>query len=460
VLQLRPGHAPGHPWIYRNQIADSTPGLSAGDLVTVIDAGGAVLGRGFYNPRPALACRLLSDADEVIDAAFFARRIRDAVAYRRALGYWEGDIGSAAAAKPPPERRLTNALPGHRRAKQEAPGDTVADGHPRGDAGAHGEAVRDGSACRLVWSEADRLPGLVVDRYGPILVVQCLTLGMARTQPWIMAGLRAALGPRPIYLLDDPLAARIEGFEPRRGWLDEPGPDTIAVTEGTCRFIVRPGEGHKTGFYLDQAENRRLVAGWAVGHDVLDAFCYTGAFAAHALARGARRALCIESSRDVLAQARENLELNGAAGRAELIEGNAFDELRRLERERARFGLVILDPPPFTRSKAAVEAAARGYKEVTLRALRLLGEGGVLATFSCSHHISPARFEEICRAAAQDAGVTVRVLAELGQSPDHPVLLTVPETRYLKGLLLEVVQARPVRRARGRELRPAGTPPA
>jgi 23S rRNA (cytosine1962-C5)-methyltransferase len=314
----------------------------------------------------------------------------------------------------------------HRR----APGDSAIQQGVAGDAS---------DICRLVWSEADRLPGLIVDRYGPILVVQCLTLGMARTLHWITAGLREALGPGPIYLLDDPVAARIEGFEPRQGWLDEPGPDTVVISEGTCRFIVRPGEGHKTGLYLDQAENRRLVARWAAGRDVLDAFCYTGGFAVHALAHGASRALCIESSGAVLARARENLELNGVAARAELIEGNAFDELRRLERARARFGLVILDPPPFTRSKTAVEAAARGYKEINLRALRLLGRGGVLATFSCSHHISPAQFEEICRSAAQDAGVPVRVVAALKQSPDHPVLLTVPETRYLTGLLLEVV---------------------
>jgi 23S rRNA (cytosine1962-C5)-methyltransferase len=400
---LRPGRAPGHPWIYRSQIAETTPGLPAGALVTVIDADGVVLGRGFYNPRPTLACRLLSDGDEAIDAGFFARRIRDAVTYRRALG--------------------------HRLADGAASGATVEDR----------EALPAGGACRLIWSEADRLPGLIVDGYESILVVQCLTLGMARTRPWIADGLRAALGPRPIYLLDDPAASRIEGFEPQRGWFDEPGPETAIVAEGPCRFVVRPGDGQKTGLYLDQAENRQLVARWAAGRDVLDAFCYTGAFAAQALARGATRAVCIESSSEVLARARENFELNGLADRTELLEGNAFDVLRRLVRERARFGLVIVDPPPFSRSKTALEAAARGYKEVNLRALRLLEPGGILATFSCSHHVSPARFAEICRAAAHDAGVSARVLAGLTQSSDHPVLLTVPETRYLTGLLLERV---------------------
>jgi 23S rRNA (cytosine1962-C5)-methyltransferase len=414
ILRLRPGRAPGHPWIYRSQITDSPPGIVAGDLVTVVDARGVTLGHGFYSPRSTLACRLLSDREEVIDASFFARRIREAVDYRKTI---DGAV-----------------------VRPEGLGDPARTGQASGEAWAREESALESSgACRLIWSEADRLPGLIVDRYGPILMVQCLTIGMARALPWIAAGLRAALGPQPIYLLDDPAAARLEGFEPRRGWLDAPGPATIVVRDGTCRFVVRPGEGHKTGLYLDQAENRRLVARRAAGRDVLDAFCYAGAFAIHALAQGAARAVCIDSSRDALAQARENFELNGVAAQAALIEGNAFDELRQLQRVRARFGLVILDPPPFTRNRRAVDAASRGYKEINLRALSLLERGGVLATFSCSHHVSPRAFEEICRAAAQDAGVTARVLAWLTQSRDHPVLLTVPETRYLTGLLLERV---------------------
>jgi 23S rRNA (cytosine1962-C5)-methyltransferase len=260
---------------------------------------------------------------------------------------------------------------------------------------------------------------------------------MARVVPWVVEGLRAALGDLPIYRSDDPAAARLEGFEPGRGWLDRAGPDVLEVREGRCRFAVRPGHGHKTGFYLDQAENRLLVAGRAAGRTVLDAFSYTAAFAIQALAAGATRAVCVDSSEEVLAQARQNLELNGVAERAELRPANAFDELRRLDRAGVRFGLVILDPPPFTRRKEALEAAARGYKEINLRAMRLLPPGGLLATFSCSHHVSPALFEDVCRDAATDAGVGLRVIAALTQSRDHPILLTVPETRYLKGLLLE-----------------------
>jgi 23S rRNA (cytosine1962-C5)-methyltransferase len=211
----------------------------------------------------------------------------------------------------------------------------------------------------------------------------------------------------------------------------------VIVTEGQSRFVVTPGSGHKTGFYLDQRDNRRLVAEHAEGRRVLDAFCYTGAFACHALAAGAASAQLVDASADALAIARRNLELNGVADRAELCADNAFDVLRQLDAQGERFGVVILDPPPFTRTKDAVAAAARGYKEINLRGLRLLEPGGVLATFSCSHHVTREMFEGICREAAGDAGVGARVLATLAQSTDHPVLLAIPETRYLTGLLLQ-----------------------
>ena len=197
------------------------------------------------------------------------------------------------------------------------------------------------------------------------------------------------------------------------------------------------GAGQKTGLYLDQRDNRLLTAGLAQGRRVLDAFCYGGGFACHALLAGAERALLLDSSADALALAGRNLALNGVEARAELRGGNAFDGLRELDSKGERFGLVVLDPPPFTRRKDAVEAAARGYKEINIRGLRLLERGGRLVTFSCSHHVTPAMFEEICRQAAGDAGIRTRVLATLTQSRDHPVILTIPESRYLTGLLLE-----------------------
>ena len=369
----------GHPWIYRTQVADLKGFTKAGEAVDVVDAGGRFVGRGFYNPRPSLCCRLLTRRDETIDAEFFVRRLEAAREYRRAAGL-------------------------------------VAD------------------AYRLCWSEADALPGLVVDRYGPVSVVQCLTLGMSGVHEWIEAALgRMFRDGGRVHRQDDATAARLEGFEPRQDLPDA----ELVITEGDCRFAVTPGAGHKTGLYLDQVVNRRLVARHAAGRRILDAFCYSGAFACHLLRAGATHALLVDSSADVLALARRNLELNGVAGQAELREGNAFDVLRELEAAGERFGVIVLDPPPFTRRKDAVGAAARGYKEINIRALRLLEPSGVLATFSCSHHITPSLFEEICRDAAGDAGIHPRHLRTLTQSPDHPVLLTIPESRYLTGLLLQ-----------------------
>jgi 23S rRNA (cytosine1962-C5)-methyltransferase len=252
-----------------------------------------------------------------------------------------------------------------------------------------------------------------------------------------VAELRALLGDRPVLDADEDAAGALEGFAPARGWRDRPGPDHVIVDEGPVRLRASLVTGHKTGLYLDQAGNRTRAAALGRGQDVLDAFSYTAGFACHALVGGARRALCVESAPDAVAGARDNAELNGVAARVEIRAVNAFDELRRLERAGEHFGLVVLDPPPFARSRAALEAAGRGYKEINLRAMRLLAPGGHLMTFSCSHHVAPALFEEICRAAAADAGVPLRVIERLGQASDHPVLLAVPETRYLTGLLLQ-----------------------
>ena len=385
MLRLKRGHdrAKSHPWIFKGDVADVSD-VEPGNAVTVVDSAGRFVGRGHYNSRPALCCRILTWADEPLDAGFFERRIAAAAALR-------------------------------------AP-----DGAPP-------------ALGRLVWSEADGLPGLVVDRYGPVLVIQCLTLGMDRARREIQAALARAVGDLPVFEKDEDTAAGLEGFAPAHGWAGPPGPATVEVMEDGVRFAVTLGGGHKTGLYLDQRENRGRLAALARGRDVLDCFAYTGGFACHALAGGARRAVLIESGPEALAGARENLALNGVADRAEPVAANAFDELRRLERARARFGAIVLDPPPFARSRTQLEAAARGYKEINLRAMRLLDRSGHLFTFSCSHHVSEARFEEICRDAAADAGVRLRVVAPLGQASDHPVVLTIPETRYLKGLLLQAV---------------------
>jgi 23S rRNA (cytosine1962-C5)-methyltransferase len=269
------------------------------------------------------------------------------------------------------------------------------------------------------------------------VVVQCLTLGMARRRAVLVGALRAALGDIAVFSADDAASAALEGFVAASGWIDAPGPASVVVDEGAARLLVRLGAGHKTGLYLDQTDNRLRIGALAAGRTVLDAFAYTGGFACQALVGGAARALCIESSSEALAGAVDNLALNGVADRAALRGDNAFDALRALERAGERFGLVVLDPPPFARTRAAVPGALRGYKEINLRAVRLLEPGGILATFSCSYHVSEDAFADTVRSAAEDARVPLRLLAGLGQSADHPALLTVPETRYLKGLLVQ-----------------------
>ena len=230
------------------------------------------------------------------------------------------------------------------------------------------------------------------------------------------------------------------GAHDASGWLVGRGEPEIEIREGPCRFRLDLEGGQKTGFYLDQRENRAEVGRRAAGRTVLDAFAYTGAFAAWALREGARSVLALDSSGPACARATAHLDANAPAGEAarrEVLEANAFDALRAFERDGRRFGLIVLDPPPFTRRRATLDAALRGYKEVNLRALRCLEPGGLLATFSCSHHVGPALFEDVCRAAGEDVGRAVRIAAHLGQARDHPVLLGVPETRYLTGLVLE-----------------------
>ncbi len=378
----------GHPWLYRTDVDRLDGAWRPEDAVTVCDAGGHPLGRGFYNPRPQIACRLLTRLDEPVDPAFFRRRLDAAWRFRQTLAY-------------------------------------------------------DGDAGRVVFSEGDGLPGLILDRYADVLVLQALTLGIDRWSVTLAELAVEVVGAAAVYRRADPAAAAIEGLESASGWLVGPGdpapPLEVAIREGPCRFRVGLESGQKTGFYLDQRENRAAVTVDAAGREVLDAFSYTGAFACWALAKGAAHVLAVDASAEAVARATAHAALNGGGDRFEVLEANAFDALRAFERDGRRFDLVILDPPSFTRRKTAVEAALRGYKEINLRALACLRPGGVLATFSCSHHVSPALFEEVCRAAAGDARRPVRLRATLGQARDHPVLLAVPETRYLKGLLLEAL---------------------
>jgi 23S rRNA (cytosine1962-C5)-methyltransferase len=375
----------GHPWIYRTDVARLEGAWQDGEAVTVVAADGRVLGRGFYNPRPQIVCRLATHRDEAVGDSLFRRRLEAARALRESLAY-------------------------------------------------------DGDAVRLVFGEGDLLPGLILDRYGDVLVLQALTRGMAAHAGRLAELAAEVAGARAVYRRGDATAAAIEGFDDASGWLVGRGEIEVEIREGPCRFRLDLEGGQKTGFYLDQRENRAEVGRQAAGRTVLDAFAYTGAFAAWALRSGARAVLALDSSAPACARAAAHLDANapgGGAGRHEVLEANAFDALRAFERDGRRFDLIVLDPPPFTRRRATLDAALRGYKEINLRALRCLEPSGLLATFSCSHHVSPGLFEEVCRSAGEDVGRAVRIAARLTQARDHPVLLGVPETRYLTGLVLE-----------------------
>jgi 23S rRNA (cytosine1962-C5)-methyltransferase len=375
-----------HPWIFSGAVARIEGRVDDGDLIYVADSHGGYLATGYLNRRSQIVVRLLTwDAGEVVDADFWRGRLERAIAGRESLA----------------SSQTTNAY-------------------------------------RLVHAEADGLPGLVVDRYGDWLVVQCLTLGMARRQDLIVSLLTDLLSPAGIYARDDAEVRRKEGLSLESGVLSgaEP-PDRLEITEQGHRFWVDVKQGQKTGFYLDQRENRLRAATYCPGMDVLNAFAYTGGFGVYAGRAGARSVVNVDTSSDALALAEENLVLNGCAPQ-EMVAGDVFQVLRRYRDQGRPFDLVILDPPKFATSQAQVSRASRGYKDVNLLAMQLLRPGGWLLTFSCSGLVSDDLFQKIVFGASVDAGRDVQILERLAQAPDHPVLLTFPESAYLKGFVCRV----------------------
>ncbi len=385
LVRLKAGRRrhPAHPWIYRTEV-DAVEGLQApGDTVDVLDHRGRLVGRGFCNPRSMLTVRLLSREAEPIDEAFFRRRLERALALRERL-------------LPP------------------------------------------GSPARLVFGEADGLPGLIVDRFSDVLVVQTLALGIERHKSLLVDLLAQLARPSAVLERNDAPVRELEGLDQRKGPLLGDPPLRVMIEEHGCRLWVDLWEGQKTGYFLDQRENRAAIAPYVSGARVLDAFCYTGSFAVHAARFGAREVLAVDSSAAALELARENAGANPGGDRIAFVEANAFDLLRSLDRDGERFDVVILDPPAFARGKSTLPGARRGYKEINLRALRLLEPGGVLVTCSCSSPLEPDAFAEVVADAAADAGREVRVLEFRGQARDHPVLLGYPESRYLKCIIARV----------------------
>jgi 23S rRNA (cytosine1962-C5)-methyltransferase len=365
----------GHPWIYRTDVADAR--ASAGEIVQVRGTRGRPLGSALFSDRSQITLRILTYGDAIADAALVRRRIEDAIEFRQMLQI-------------------------------------------------------DATACRLVHGEADLLPSLIVDRYGDYLVVQALSQGMDRLLPTIVSALQQRLEPLGILARNDPRARTLEGLEQRVEVLAGDIPDRVGVTESGIEYDVDLRRGQKTGLFLDQRENRAAAAAYARGR-LLDGFSYNGGFAL-VLGRRCDQTIAIDISDDAIARVQENAARNGVAVDARV--GNVFDELRGFERVGERFDTIVLDPPAFAKNKAAVANARAGYKEINLRALKLLNPGGTLITCSCSYNVSEAAFAEIVYEASVDAQAHVTVVEKRMQGRDHPVLLGVPETYYLKCFIL------------------------
>ena len=372
--------ASGHPWIFRSDVA-SVSGVKAGDAVRVVDGRGWFQGWAFYSDKSQITLRMLSRDDVSIDQQFLAGRLRAAIELRRML------------------------FPG-------------------------AEAVR------LVHAEADHLPGLIADQYPGCVVIQLLNQGADARREVFSALLAEALGSVAIVERSDAKVRELEGLPPKKGPLRGSAPEQLTYTEGDVRFTVDVLGGQKTGAFLDQRENR-IAAGRFSRGTCLDCFSYTGGFAMH-LARGAAKVTAVEISEDASRRIAANASLNGFDN-VEVITANAFDYLSGLAKDGAQFDLVNLDPPAFAKNKAALEAAERGYKEINLRALQLLKPNGVLVTSSCSFHLSEERFEKMLISAARDARRQVQVIERRGAGRDHPVLLSLPETRYLKCWILRAL---------------------
>ena len=365
----------GHPWIYRADVVDVR--AIGGDRVSVRGPRGHLLGQALYSDRSQIALRMLTDGEMAADDALIRSRLEAAIAYRRSL-------------------RI------------------------------------DATAYRVVHGEADLLPSLIVDRYGDHLVIQALSQGMDRLTPLVAEALNNLLEPGGILARNDARTRELEGLERRIDVLSGDVPENITIAENGISYAVDVRRGQKTGLFLDQRENREAARRYARGR-LLDCFSYNGGFAL-TLASVCDEVMAIDISEDAVARVRANAERNGLTIDARV--GNVFDELRGLERLKERFDTIVLDPPAFAKNKAAVPKAVSGYKEINLRALKLLNPGGTLVTCSCSYHVNEAQFAELIYDAAIDARVHVSVIEKRMQGRDHPVLLGVPETYYLKCFIL------------------------
>ena len=392
VVHIKKGEArslkAGGMWIYDNEIESISGNFENGDMVEVVDFDGYFLGHGFINTRSKITVRVMSrKRDAVIDDDFIEMRVRNAWEYRKTTV----DTGS----------------------------------------------------CRLIFGEADFLPGIVVDKFSDVLVVESLALGIDRWKPVILEKLKKVLAEdgiaiRGVYERSDAKVRLQEGMERFKGFIGEPFDTKVQIEENGVKYLVDVQDGQKTGFFLDQKYNRLAVHRLCRGAKVLDCFTHTGSFALNAGIAGAASVLGVDASELGVAQARENAELNGLSDRVQFLCADVFDLLPELERQGEKFDVVILDPPAFTKSRASVKNAVKGYREINMRGLKLVMDGGYLATWSCSQFMTPPLFLQMLREAAGDLGRPARLVETMMQSRDHPAELAAESAWYLKGYILQI----------------------
>lgn len=380
----------GHPWIFANEVDTaktySAPGAAAllpGAIVDVYNGFEKFMGRGYFNRNSQIIVRLLTrHPQEEINAAFFEKKLRYAWEYRQKLGYVEN--------------------------------------------------------CRLIFGEADGLPALIIDKFNDYLVLQTLSLGMDMWKPTLVQLLQQIFAPKGIYERNDVPVRELEGLPQQTGFLSAPFDTHIIIRENGLQFHVDIAHGQKTGYFLDQQDNRRAIQHIVKGADVLEAFCYTGTFSLHAAHYGARQVLGIDISEQAVAQARRNAQLNGLESICSFEAMNAFDILKVWAREGRQYDVVMLDPPALTKSRDKIEKAITGYKEINLRGMKLVKPGGFLVTASCTNLVNPEMFLHTIALAAKDARRSIRQVAFHTQSADHPIVWGMENTNYLKFLIVEV----------------------
>ncbi|MBD0284468.1 MAG: class I SAM-dependent rRNA methyltransferase [Flavisolibacter sp.] len=375
--------AGGHPWIFANEVERTEGSPPPGDIVEVFYGDGKFCGKGYFNQQSQIMVRLLTrKKEETINDAFFLKKIQDCWQYRQKLGYTEN--------------------------------------------------------CRLVFGEADGLPQLIIDKFNDYFVLQTLALGIDKWKPALVQTLQTVFKPKGIYERNDVPVRELEGLAQQKGFLSEPFYTKIMINENGLQFHVDLENGQKTGYFLDQQDNRRAIQSIVKGADVLGAFTYTGTFEIHAAAYGAKSVLGLDISESAVAQANKNAVLNKLDSVVRFEVANAFDVLKQWGKESRNWDVVMLDPPAFTKSRATLQKAITGYKEINLRGLKLVKPGGFLVTSSCTNLVSPQLFLQIIDMAAKDARRNIRQVTFQTQSADHPIIWSMENTQYLKFLVIEV----------------------